>query len=159
MKTKLAVAIALIIASLTSIFAQQKDGCGCFIDVEHNQIVVPYEKDGVTIQFFDFNGKFMSQVVYLDFEELKSDFFQSKNENYTVIIFDWARLGNFGEHNNWKTIVNNYNGKTYIGNWLDNTRNYDAEKIKISNIKTSCFHPSCNPKEWVFTIAVSLIKK
>jgi hypothetical protein len=170
MKKEILLVIVAFIIALT-INAQQKDHCGSIKEISKNQITIPYAKDGVCIQFFySKTGKFshsepdfvpptfLSQVVYDSWKELVSDFPASSKDS-ALIKFNWNKLSQFGKHQNWETIVKNSEGKIYIGNWLDMSRNHDAKNIKIVDITTSCFHPSCQPNELVFTIGVYLAEK
>lgn len=170
MKTLKNLLITIPLLALSLNVNAQKDGCGCVKEIINNQIKIPYAKDGITIQFFyPKTGKYknvilsgteglVSQVVYDTWEEVIHDF-PSSSKDFALIKFDWNKLAKFDKHHNWKSVVNNVEGKTYIGLWLDMSINLEANKIKIADIKTSCFYPRCSPNTYVFTIGVNLEDK
>lgn len=170
--------ITIFTFNIQAQFIGETDECGCYKYIEKSKIIVPFIKDGVTIQFFySKTGKFtysdpdylkpvfLSQVVYDCWPNLTNDFESvafctgDKTEEFTIIKFDWEKLATFGKHQNWETIVNKVGNKIYIGNFLDFNKNYDAKKIKIVDIRTSCFHPECSPTTIVFTVKVYLADK
>lgn len=136
----------------------QKDNCGCVKDIKKNYITIPYVKGGICIQFF-YDNEWITQVVYDSWKGLVSDFsFSSKDS--ALIKFDWNKIDQFREGNNgWDAVVHNSEGKRYLGRYFDMTRNYDVEKIRIVDIKTSCFYPACSPDRHVFSIGVNLTEK
>lgn len=163
MKNLLKLIVFIAILGVNPIYGQDK--CNCIKDLQNNQISVPEVPDGVTIQFFYTNslaptdGEFMSQIVYEDWKTLQKDFPASNTtDKKAVIKFDWNRLACFNKYQNWCSIVNEVDGQIYIGNYLDMNKNHKKNNIKIIDIQTSCFHPSCSPEKLVFTIKVFLTK-
>ena len=172
MKKKVRLLSTLMIAMFvytSSASAQKKDSAKNQV----NQVVVHKVKDAIVIQFFySPNGKFtysnldcqppvfLSQVIYDKWKDLIHDFPSvSKSKDSALVEFNWKKLGKFGKHENWKTIVNNSGGKTYIGNFLDETKNHDADKVKIVAITHHAYIYTYSPDKQDLYIGVYLSGK
>lgn len=130
-----------------------KDKCDCTKNIDKGEINIPYAK-GITIIVY-YNGKFLSNVIYDSDKEIKKDFPSTAKDSSTTLVFDWNNLSKLSKWN----FVQTFQGKIYIGVWLDLAEDYLASETKICDIKATCGYYSCSPHEYQLYVKLFLEKK